>query len=215
MEPPKKKLKLSQAPDFKLSKQLTYRRQFFARDEADKILATLRAQVTFPEQRHKVKVRGTWHSVPRDQVAYGQPDDEGQTPTYWFSGNYATSLDWTKIGWIQKLLDRVEALVEARPTFMLINRYPNGKSYISPHSDSERGLVPGLPIVSLTFGAERDFQVYRKGKSCVAKTFVLHHGSLLNMSWAFNERWKHGVPKRAGVLSERWNLTFRFMGASV
>lgn len=205
MEPPLKKPKLAET---------TYERRFFKRSEAEEILEHLKA-LKFPKQRHEVKVHGTWHPIPRDQVAYGEPDEEGKTPRYWFSGNFATSRDWTGIKWIQELLDRVEARVEARPTFLLINRYPNGKSYVSPHSDSKRDLVPGLPIVSLTFGAERDFQVHEKGKGGrLVKTFVLHHGSLLIMPWAFNERFKHGVPKRAKVLGPRYNLTFRFMDSS-
>lgn len=206
MEPPKKKAKHSD--------QLTYQRRFFPRAKANEILEHLKG-VKFPKQRHRVRVHGNWHPIPRDQVAYGQPDAEGRTPRYWFSGTFTPSRDWTDVGWIQDIVDQVEAQVGKRPTFLLINRYPDGRSSISYHSDSKRNLIPGLPIVSLTFGAERDFQVRKRGTTRVAKTFVLHHGSLLIMPWAFNEAWQHGVPKRAAWLGPRYNLTFRFMDASV
>ena len=53
---------------------------------------------------------------------------------------------------------------------VLVNWYENGLHYIGPHSDDERQLAPGAPILSLSLGATRTLRVtYRAGgrKKCV------------------------------------------------
>ncbi len=80
------------------------------------------------------------------------------------------------------------------------------------HRDDEADLVGGKPIVSITFGAERDFVMRKRDDHTIKKTQVLHHGSLLVMTYEFNHECEHTVPARTKVLGARYNLTWRFTG---
>jgi|SRR4029079_1787608 len=55
----------------------------------------------------------------------------------------------------QKVVD------QKKPSYtgVLANRYRNGTKSIAAHSDSEKGLAPGIPICSVSIGAQRDFVI--------------------------------------------------------
>jgi alkylated DNA repair dioxygenase AlkB len=83
------------------------------------------------------------------------------------------------------------------------------------HSDDERDLVEGAPILSFSFGGVRTFLVQQKTET---PTYVkeikipTHHATLIKMCGATQREFAHGIPKaskaEAGV-GPRINVTVR------
>jgi hypothetical protein len=67
---------------------------------------------------------------------------------------------------------------------------------------------PKLRFATLSFGAERDFQVKHEASGVV--TTVAHKdGHVLHLPFPMNHECLHGVPKRKRVTACRISLTFR------
>lgn len=88
------------------------------------------------------------------------------------------------------------------------NRYQDGKQSIGYHSDDEGDLNPNAFIVSVSFGASRDF-IFSNIKTGQKVNILLESGSILLMGGECQKNWKHSVPKRLKVTKPRINLTFR------
>jgi alkylated DNA repair dioxygenase AlkB len=76
------------------------------------------------------------------------------------------------------------------------------------HSDDEVVNGPEPLIASISFGAERRFDLRHRETGETVST-MLSHGSLLVMSGLSQKCWKHRIPKMAGCTDPRVNLTFR------
>jgi len=175
-------------------------------------------------------IYGRWINIPRRQTAFG---DDGTS--YTFSGNTVPAKPWTP--WLEAirqniaiwLVDNIPEIFAVEdapsplPNFVLVNQYRNGKDYIGPHSDDEKDLksfssiVDGKKtyetiIVSLSFGATREFLFQSKAVSLVQKEFQLAHGDICVMRGETQKYWKHSIPKKTKCNDMRFNLTFRFMG---
>ncbi len=133
-------------------------------------------------------------------------------------------------GWdpnVKKVRDCLAKVYGVEYNFCLANYYPDGESSIGWHSDSLRDLVPGSTIISVSYGASRDFLVKPK-QSMVKEGKVpnypltklnLGNTDVLVMSYKMHQHLLHSVPKRANVepftLSDgstttaRISLTFR------
>nr|XP_009681277.1 PREDICTED: alpha-ketoglutarate-dependent dioxygenase alkB homolog 2 [Struthio camelus australis] len=157
----------------------------------------------------KLHVFGKWHSIPRKQVTYGDPE-----LTYTYSGVTFSPKPWIPV--LNRIRDHVALHTGHTFNFVLINRYKDGWDHIGEHRDDERELVPRSPIASVSFGACRDF-IFRhcdsRGKNATRHIkpikLQLAHGSLLMMKYPTNVYWYHSLPTRKRVLAPRINLTFR------
>lgn len=198
MEPAKKKPKIG-AP-------YTYKRRFYSLDRANHFLKHLDQLVFNRPQDSMVRIRGKWFVIPRLQTGYG---DKGKK--YRFSGTTVEGRDWNTVEWLKEMAGDVEKESGLRPTYVLINKYRDGNDRIGWHSDDEKDLKKGAPIVSITFGAERDFLFRKRKDHSVKDKIVLHHGSLLIMPYSLNQDWQHSVPTRKRITTARYNLTFRFI----
>jgi alkylated DNA repair dioxygenase AlkB len=126
--------------------------------------------------------------------------------SYTYSGVTRTALDWSDT--ILTLKARVEQVSGERFNSCLLNLYFDGSVGMGWHSDAERDLVKNGAIASLSFGAERAFKFrHQTNKQTVAIT--LEHGALLIMKGTTQSHWLHSLPKAAGIMSPRINLTFR------
>lgn len=105
--------------------------------------------------------------------------------------------------------------------YCLLNYYSNGESKLGFHADDERSMVDGSPIVSVSLGAKRDFQIKpysdlgkkkwtEMGKSG-SMNISLSSGDLLFMGGNMQKNYKHAVPPRKRVKESRISLTFRNM----
>lgn len=168
---------------------------FFDTKVANKILLYLRKKVIY--EQPTIRLYGKNVLIPRKQAVYGNV-------SYSFSGVEFVGREWTRT--LQNVRNIVSKEVGYDFNFVLINYYENGKNYISFHKDDEPDLDPNAPIVSLSFGASRDFIFKKNGDS---KKVLLEHGSLLIIPSETNRTWSHGLPRRLNCTKPRYNLTFR------
>lgn len=91
----------------------------------------------------------------------------------------------------------------------LVNRYVDGKDYISPHRDNQP-IIDQSYVYTLSYGATRDFVVtdYETGK--MVYTFAATPRTLLCMEGpTFQKLYKHGLPVRSRVTEPRTSITLR------
>lgn len=106
------------------------------------------------------------------------------------------------------ILAAVQAATGATFNSVLLNYYRDGRDSMGMHSDDEAELGPAPLIASVSFGAERVFQLRHK-RTGERLRLPLADGSLLLMGGALQTHWSHGINKSARALGPRVNLTFR------
>ncbi|MFT4974525.1 MAG: nicotinamidase-related amidase/alkylated DNA repair dioxygenase AlkB [Myxococcota bacterium] len=194
-------------------------------DDLIDALARVREEVSWQVMRHRGGV------VPRQIAIQGTIDDDGAWPVYRHPADEQPPLTaWTPT------VDRLRLLVEARLgqpiNHVLIQRYPDGASNISPHADKTLDVLRGSAIVNFSLGATRTMLLQNKDRredgQFDFQRVDLPHGSLFVLGWQTNRTFKHGIradrrseaEKRTDELRdgcERISLTFRtiatFQGA--
>jgi alkylated DNA repair dioxygenase AlkB len=127
---------------------------------------------------------------------------------YAYSGTEKRAHAWTEH--LLSLKAMVEKHAEATCNSCLLNLYHDGSEGMGWHSDDERSLSQGAPILSLSFGAPRKFS-FRHKNTRETVSLILENGSLLVMGGETQQHWHHQLPKSTKVASPRVNLTFRMM----
>ena len=112
---------------------------------------------------------------------------------------------------LQKIKTEVEKVAETNFSTVLLNYYRDGKDSNGWHADDEKELGLNPIIASVSFGAERVFQLKHKTDTLQKKSINLQHGSLLLMKGTTQHFWKHQIPKTAKPIGSRINLTFRLI----
>ena len=105
----------------------------------------------------------------------------------------------------------VEEVCQENFTTVLLNKYRTGKDSNGWHADNEKELGRNPTIASISFGAERVFQLKHNTIPNLKQNLVLQHGSLLIMKGTTQHFWKHQIPKTSKEIAERINLTFRII----
>ncbi|MEZ0542416.1 alpha-ketoglutarate-dependent dioxygenase AlkB family protein [Fibrella arboris] len=180
--------------------ELLYYPTFFGKVEADQLLQSLLTQIDW--QQDRIKMYGKEIPLPRLSAWYG---DDNKPYTY--SGIKLTPKPWTAD--LLRIKERIEAVAGVQFSSVLLNRYRDGKDYISWHTDAEKELGRNPVIGSVNFGAARRFQLRRIDDHAVKHEVELGHGTLLVMKGETQHFWQHQVPKTAAPIGERLNLTFR------
>lgn len=158
-----------------------------------------------PPERGRVRVYGKHLQTPRWQEVYGHD--------YTFSGVKHPGLEYPVI--IQRLLNFCRNHIDPRFNGAVVNWYKDGQDSISPHADDEPGIIPGSPIASLSFGAQREFVFHKKDPARdrssrpEKRVFTLTNNTLLVMGGTTQTTHKHSVPKDPKCTTKRINVTFR------
>ena len=109
---------------------------------------------------------------------------------------------------LKMITQRVNEKLGTNFNTILMNVYKDGDDCIGYHRDRETGWAEGTGFATLSFGAERDFQVKHEASGVV--TTVLHRdGHVLHLPFPMNSECLHGVPKRKRVTECRISVTFR------
>lgn len=87
----------------------------------------------------------------------------------------------------------------------LINKYPNGQYFITPHRDSEISFGKEPTIINLSLGATRQL-VFENNKETF--NFDLESGSLFIMGGSSQKSYQHSI-KKSDCDKVRYSLTFR------
>lgn len=178
---------------------------FLSEAEAKKAFDVLEAK--YPFHQEQTSAFGI-HDQPRLTRFMG---NEGQSFNY--SGHVRPAVPW--MDEVVVLKDRVfeecKKIRSDHPEFnaVLGNRYKDGNDYIGDHADDEREHEQDAFIASLSLGAVRDFWLRDKKTGERIMTIPLAAGSLFLMGKNFQDKLKHGLPKRKKVKDVRINLTFR------
>jgi alkylated DNA repair dioxygenase AlkB len=151
-----------------------------------------------PHSHAEILIHGKQVSIPRWQQAYGHD--------YMFNSVAAHAHPMPAL--LTGFLAWTQQTVDDRLNGALVNWYDGALGhYLGPHHDKTRGLVEGLPIVTISLGEERVFRFSHK--DCAAQDILLESGSVLILPWHTNLKWKHGIPRLTRYRGRRISVTFR------
>jgi len=178
---------------------IEYIKDFYSAAETKALLNELTQNLAW---RHDdIKMFGKLMKIPRLQAWYGD-----NNLSYRYSNITLTAKPWT--AHLQTIKEKVSDYCHHDFNAVLANLYRNQHDSVGWHSDDEPELGPMPIIASLSFGAEREFQL----KHIITKekvSIVLAPGSLLIMRGNTQHNWQHCLPKRTKAITSRVNLTFR------
>lgn len=181
---------------------IIYYPHFFDKKEADAIFDQLKEET--PWQQDDIRVFGKIHPQPRLTALFG---NEGKS--YSYSNIKMQPHPWNPL--LQKIKSKIESVSETNFTTVLLNLYRDGKDSNGWHADNEKELGTNPIIASVSFGAERVFQLKHNSIPNLKQNILLEHGSLLIMKGTTQHLWKHQIPKTSKPIGERINLTFRII----
>lgn len=193
---------------------------FYVEDAIDvpnEIYEKLKEEI--PWQQEDSFVYGKFHKQPRLTCLISEDDKP-----YTYSGLKRKVFPMSET--ILKLMKEVQEIVElVKPghpkyTSVLCNYYEDGTKNISRHSDDENDIIKNTIISSLSFGAERNFDLFSKKKSkddkeIRVKRLKLKNGSWLGMGENSQKLYKHEVPIQNKIKEGRINLTFRVLKSEI
>lgn len=91
----------------------------------------------------------------------------------------------------------------------LLNLYRDGSRAIGAHSDDERDMAADAPIVSLSLGATRLFDLLPRVATASRHRIALRAGTVVIMAGDTQKQFKHAVPVQKAIKDPRVSLTFR------
>lgn len=181
---------------------IIYYPNFFSTEEATILFDTLQKEI--PWQQDDIKVYGKVYPQPRLTALFG---NEGKS--YSYSNITMHPHKWSTL--LTSIKEKVEKTTEAIYSTVLLNYYRDGKDSNGWHADNEKELGTNPIIASLSFGAERMFQLKHNAIPNQKINIPLAHGSLLVMKGTTQHFWKHQIPKTTKPIGPRINLTFRII----
>ena len=181
---------------------IIYYPNFFSTEEATILFDTLQKEI--PWQQDDIKVYGKVYPQPRLTALFG---NEGKS--YSYSNITMQPHKWPPL--LMSIKEKVEKTTEAIYSTVLLNYYRDGKDSNGWHADNEKELGTNPIIASLSFGAERMFQLKHNAIPNQKINISLAHGSLLVMKGTTQHFWKHQIPKTTKPIGSRINLTFRII----
>lgn len=157
--------------------------------------------------RNDPDTRYRGHSLPRDKMYFVQSDEGDQVANYrfpaWQNAIVRTYQDFEALPEVNQIINELTAKLTYNGQPVSINhaiatRYRDGNDTITWHSDKEKDIREGSPILSLSFGATR---IFRLGKPNNKKTVTVKHsihlesGDLFVLGPLTNKEYQHDVPK--------------------
>ena len=179
---------------------ITYYPNFLTTELADSFLAIFLKELQW--EQFDIKIFGKVIPQPRLTALYAintQPYSYSNLTLH--PNSYTTELEI--------ISNKLFKLTGIRFTHCLANLYRDGNDSMGWHSDDEKELGQNPVIASISFGAERKFQLKHKELKDKKMEIPLEHGSLLIMKGETQHYWKHQLPKTKKIDSPRINLTFR------
>jgi alkylated DNA repair dioxygenase AlkB len=151
-----------------------------------------------PKDLDDFMMMGKLTKLPRWQQAYGKD--------YHFSGRTSEARPIPPV--LDPFLPWSRERIDDRLNGLLLNWYDGELGhYIGPHNDNTMNLVPGAPIVTVSFGEERIFRLTHREKA--RRDFLVDAGTVFVMPYDTNQAWKHSVPQRARYRGRRISITLR------
>ena len=175
--------------------------EFYSFDQASYIFNQLLKQT--PWQQDNITLFGKTYRQPRLTALYAKDT------SYSYSGITMNSHVFSPL--LLKTKEEVEQITGCIFNSVLLNLYRDGNDSNGWHADNEKELGNNPTIASVSFGATRLFKFKHRTLKNESYKLELNHGSLLIMKGSMQEHWLHQIPKTKKDVSERINLTFRFI----
>ena len=185
-----------------LDGDVIYYPNFFSSEEASVYFKMLKDKVEW--QQDDIKLFGKTYKQPRLTALYGSNEKP-----YSYSG--ITMFPKPFISILKEIKQKIEKISEVQFTTALLNLYRDGNDSNGWHSDNEKELGQNPVIVSISFGADRVFQLRYKHDKKGRANILLENGSLLLMKGRTQENWQHQIPKSKKITEPRINITFRYI----
>jgi alkylated DNA repair dioxygenase AlkB len=173
---------------------------FFSKEESDLLFEKLMNET--PWQHDEITIFGKKILQPRLTCLFGN-----EAKPYSYSGLTMHPNPWNET--ITHIKKEVEKAIDQTFTTVLANCYRNEKDSNGWHADNEKALGKNPIIASVSFGAERKFQLKHILDKNQKLNLNLNHGSLLLMKEGSQIHYKHQIPKASQPKNIRINLTFR------
>ena len=151
---------------------------------------------------HRIRLFGREHASPRLSCWIGDPG-----ASYRYSGVRFAPQPWPAA--LLPVRERLSHELGVDFNSVLANCYRDGRDAMGWHSDDERELGAAPVIASLSLGATRRFALKHRQHPERRLTLELPAGSLLVMSGATQQHYRHALPRTTRPIGERINLTFR------
>lgn len=180
--------------------EIEYYPDFFSEREAHEIFEQLYTHI--PWQQDNITIFGKTYLQPRLTALFG---NDGKSYTY--SNITMQPYPWNDL--LLKIKTKMEDVTGHHFTSVLLNLYRDGRDSNGWHADDEKELGKNPVIASLSFGAERVFQLKHNTIKGLKQNIALENGSLLLMKGTTQHFWKHQIPKTTKPMKHRINLTFR------
>ncbi len=173
---------------------------FFSPAESDVYFEALLKNVDWKQR--PIRIFGKEVMQPRLTASFA---DKGVN--YGYSGVQLRSAGWSRpLSGIKKSCEEFTGL---HFNTALLNLYRNGNDYMGWHRDNEKSLGVDPAVLSISFGARRIFQLRRYDSKKERVTLELGHGDMLLMTGPVQKFWEHRLPRVAGLMQARINITFR------
>jgi alkylated DNA repair dioxygenase AlkB len=182
--------------------EVRYAPAFFEPGESHSILQDLLASVDWSQE--PIKMFGRLVMQPRLTCWMADPG-----VTYKYSHHLMSPKPWIRS--VLEMKQRLEDAISHRFNGALLNFYRDGSDSMGWHRDNEKELGSRPVIASVSFGAERLFELRRYSSKSDLKKIKLGHGSVLVMSGTLQDFWEHRIPKtgKLSPVGPRVNVTFR------
>jgi alkylated DNA repair dioxygenase AlkB len=181
--------------------EIEYHPSLFNSEKANELFELLKNEI--PWQHDEITVYGKKHLQPRLTSLFG---NDGKP--YGYSNIIMQPNRWNPL--LMFIKNEVEVICNENFTTVLLNYYRDGKDSNGWHADNEKELGRNPIIASVSFGAERVFQL-KHNVTNQRQNINLENGSLLIMKGTTQHFWKHQIPKSSKEIGARINLTFRII----
>lgn len=182
--------------------EIEYFPNFFSPEQSYTFFERLKTEI--PWQQDTITVYGKNHLQPRLTALYG---NEGKP--YGYSNIVMQPHHWNPL--LIFIKEEIEKECQENFTSVLLNYYRTGQDSNGWHADNEKELGRNPIIASVSFGAERVFQLKHNSIETAKQNITLQNGSLLIMKGTTQHFWKHQIPKTQKEVGGRINLTFRII----
>ena len=155
-----------------------------------------------PSEFDEIMMHGRLVPTPRWQQAYGKD--------YHYSGQVNEALPTPAI--VEPLIAWAKAQIDDRLNAILVNWYDGKLShYIGRHRDNRANMLPGAPIVTISFGEERIFRLrpWPSTRQGGVMDFPARDGTVFVMPFETNLAWTHEVPASKKQRGRRISVTLR------
>lgn len=181
--------------------EIEYHPSLFNSEKSNELFELLKNEIHW--QQDEIIVYGKKHLQPRLTSLYG---NDGKP--YGYSNIIMQPNRWNPL--LMFIKNEVESICNENFTTVLLNYYRDGKDSNGWHADNEKELGRNPIIASVSFGAERVFQL-KHNITNQRQNINLENGSLLVMKGSTQHFWKHQIPKISKEIGARINLTFRII----